>query len=106
MSTNQKYLKDENGEIFSPIVSEDSIYDNNGKTLSKKLNDTGWRNFSWTNSTYMGTSQSSYTKNQWRVKNDILYIVVGVGGNIYHKYKYRNSNCKNPYYRKFLNRRF
>ena len=79
MSTQQKYLKDENGEIFSPIVSEDSIYDNNGKALSEKLNDTGWRSFSWTDSTYMGTSQSSYTKNQWRVKNDILYIAVGVG---------------------------
>ena len=27
---NQKYLKDENNEIFSPIVSVDSIYDSSG----------------------------------------------------------------------------
>ena len=26
MSVQQKYLKDENGNIFSPIVSTDSIY--------------------------------------------------------------------------------
>lgn len=32
MSIKQKYLKDENGEVFSPIVSADSIYDSNDKT--------------------------------------------------------------------------
>ena len=41
--------------------------------------DTGWKDFSWTNDEYIGTSQSSYTLNKWRVKNDILYIIVGVG---------------------------
>ena len=30
MSINQKYLKDENGNIFSPVVSVDSIYDEQG----------------------------------------------------------------------------
>lgn len=30
MSVQQKYLKDENGNIFSPIVSTDSIYDFDG----------------------------------------------------------------------------
>lgn len=30
MSIKQKYLKDENGEIFSPIVSSSSIYDVDG----------------------------------------------------------------------------
>lgn len=30
MSVKQKYLKDENGEAFSPIVSTDSIYDSDG----------------------------------------------------------------------------
>lgn len=30
MSIKQKYLKDENGEVFSPIVSADSIYDSDG----------------------------------------------------------------------------
>ena len=30
MSVQQKYLKDENGNIFSPIVSTDSIYTRGG----------------------------------------------------------------------------
>lgn len=30
MSVQQKYLKDENGNIFSPIVSTDSIYTGGG----------------------------------------------------------------------------
>lgn len=34
MSVKQSYLKDENDEIFSPIVSTTSIYD---KTLGKTL---------------------------------------------------------------------
>ena len=29
-----KYLKDENGEIFSPIVNVNSIYGENGEKLS------------------------------------------------------------------------
>lgn len=35
----QKYLKDENGEIFSPIVNVDSVYTNNGQNLTTILND-------------------------------------------------------------------
>lgn len=30
MSVDKKYLKDENGNIFSPIVSVDSIYNRGG----------------------------------------------------------------------------
>lgn len=30
MSTKQKYLKDENGNIFSPIVSTDSVITGGG----------------------------------------------------------------------------
>lgn len=35
MATKQKYLKDENGEVFSPIVSVESVYNgnNNLKTI-------------------------------------------------------------------------
>lgn len=33
MSTQQKYLKDENGEVFSPIVSTNSIYNQDGESL-------------------------------------------------------------------------
>lgn len=47
--------------------------------IKPKMKDTGWKNFSWTNSDYIGTSQSSFTLNKWRVKDDILYVMVGVG---------------------------
>lgn len=33
MSVKQKYLKDENGEVFSPIVSASSVYDSNGNPI-------------------------------------------------------------------------
>ncbi len=79
MSVKQKYLKDENGEVFSPIVGVESVYDNNGNALSTQINDTGWRNFSWVNDAYIGTTQSSYTLNKWRVMNNVLYIMVGAG---------------------------
>lgn len=36
MSIKQKYLKDENGDIFSPVVSTDSVYINN-KSLTEHL---------------------------------------------------------------------
>lgn len=34
-TVNQKYLKDENGEVFSPIVSTSSVYDGGGSTRFK-----------------------------------------------------------------------
>ncbi len=41
------------------------------------FDDTGWRNFSWQNSQF--TAATSWTANQWRVKNKVLYINVGAG---------------------------
>ena len=41
MSVQQKYLKDENGNIFSPIVSTDSIYTGGG-SLTPYIEDSGW----------------------------------------------------------------
>ena len=46
-----------------------------GVEISKT--DTGWRDFSWRNSTY--TTGNTYTQNKWRVKNGVLYIQVGAG---------------------------
>lgn len=43
----------------------------------RSVTDTGWRDFSWRNSTY--TTGSTYTQNKWRVKNGVLYIQVGAG---------------------------
>lgn len=38
MNVNQKYLKDENGNIISPIVSTKSVFDYNGTALQDILN--------------------------------------------------------------------
>lgn len=35
MSVKQKYLKDENGEVFSPIVSTDSVITGGGVPCQK-----------------------------------------------------------------------
>ena len=39
---NQKYLKDEDGNIISPITSSDSVYLPNKKSLTQYVEDTGW----------------------------------------------------------------
>lgn len=62
--------------LVNPLGLPLQVYDDNGKNM---FEDTGWKDFSWTNSTYIGTSQSPYTKNKWRVKNGILYVAVGAG---------------------------
>lgn len=38
-----------------------------------------WQSYSWYNPSYINTSQSSYTLNEWKVVNGILYIACGVG---------------------------
>ena len=53
------------------------IYSNGKKVVV--VQDTDWQDFSWVNPTYIGTTQSSYNRNQWRVKNDTLHIAVGAG---------------------------
>ena len=47
--------------------------------LSSNVIDTGWQNFSWTNSTYIGTTQSSYTLNKWRITDNVLHVIIGAG---------------------------
>lgn len=87
-----RFKDKDNNEIYPcPYMPIGSIYrttnSNNPKTyfsgnwnlLSTNVIDTGWQNFSWTSSTYVGTSQSSYTSNKWRIKNNILYIHIGAG---------------------------
>lgn len=49
-------------------------------TLVEKLRTTDWNNFTYTNSTYyMRSTQDFYTRHQWRVVNNILYIQAGAG---------------------------
>ena len=37
MNVKQKYLKDENGQVISPVVSTDTVYDASGNTLGGVL---------------------------------------------------------------------
>lgn len=60
-------------EMFQMIKDLQDEINNN------KIFDSGWLDFSWTDDEYVGTAQSSYCDNRWRVKNDILYITCGVG---------------------------
>ena len=39
MNAQVNYLKDKNGNIVSPVVSTDSVYDTNGNKLTKNLSD-------------------------------------------------------------------
>lgn len=39
MNAQVNYLKDKNGNIVSPVVSTDSVYDANGNKLTKNLSD-------------------------------------------------------------------
>ena len=69
------------GSIFRSTNSTNpsTIYGGSWTLLSKRVIDTGWQDFSWTNSTYVGTTQSSYTQNKWRIMDNILYVQVGAG---------------------------
>lgn len=39
MNAQVNYLKDKNGNVVSPVVSTDSVYDANGNKLTKNLSD-------------------------------------------------------------------
>ena len=39
MNAQVNFLKDKNGNVVSPVVSTDSVYDANGKKLTKNLSD-------------------------------------------------------------------
>lgn len=71
------------GSIYTTINSSNpiSIFQNNTtwELISSSVIDTGWQDFIWQNATYYGTSQSCYTLNKWRIKDNILYVVCGAG---------------------------
>ena len=69
------------GSIFRSTNSTNpsTIYGGSWTLLSKRVIDTGWQDFSWTSSTFIGTTQSSYTQNKWRIIDNILYVQVGAG---------------------------
>jgi len=69
------------GSIYTSTINEDpaNILGGEWSFIRSQVIDTGWQDFSWTNSTYIGTTQSSYTQNKWRIKDNILYIHIGAG---------------------------
>lgn len=83
------YLKNEKQMTYYPIgtvytLMNDSNNPSNmfGGTwdlVKSQYVDTGWRKFSSENKDYIGTTQSPYTQNKWRVKDNVLYINIGVG---------------------------
>ena len=68
------------GSIFRSTNSTNpsTIYGGSWTLLSKRVIDTGWQDFSWTNSTYIGATQPN-TQNKWRIIDNILYVQVGAG---------------------------
>lgn len=68
--------------LFRTTNSEtdpNELYEGIWTLISSNVIDTGWQNFSWTNSTYIGTTQSSYTLNKWRITDNVLHVIIGVG---------------------------
>jgi len=68
--------------LFRTTNSEtdpNELYDGVWTLISSNVIDTGWQAFSWTNSTYIGTTQSSYTLNKWRITDNVLHVIIGAG---------------------------
>jgi len=63
------------GNVTQTTAPSGTLCNVEGVEISKT--DTGWRDFSWRNSTY--TTGNTYTQNKWRVKDGVLYIQVGAG---------------------------
>ena len=64
--------------ISTSSTNPSTIYGGSWTLLSKRVIDTGWQDFSWTNSTYIGATQFN-TQNKWRIIDNILYVQVGAG---------------------------
>lgn len=89
----QKYLKDENGEIFSPIVNVDSVYTNNGQNLTAILNDkaNSMSNLSWKRE-YSIDVEKGYTgllSVAWN-QSVVLYYIFNVSGTVSYREIARN----------------
>lgn len=79
---NQKYLKDENGEIFSPVVSSDSIYMKNNISLNTIINEDLIETL-----IYFGTIDMNGDNVVSFASNEIKYIAGGYIRNSYFEVK-------------------
>lgn len=89
----QKYLKDENGEIFSPIVNVDSVYTNNGQNLTTILSDkaNSMSDLSWKRE-YSIDVEKGYTgllSVAWS-QSVVLYYIFNVSGTVSYREIARN----------------
>lgn len=71
------------GSVYKTINNSNnpsSMLGGEWELVSSQYIDTGWQEYKWKNSKYINNSeQSAYTDNKWRVKNNVLYIKIGVG---------------------------
>lgn len=68
--------------LFRTTNSEtdpNELYDGVWTLISSNVIDTGWQNYSYTNSSFIGTTQSSYTFNKWRIVDNVLHVAIGAG---------------------------
>ena len=89
--TNITALTEAASNLLNIIYPINSTYNNTTNTnpstflggtwtcIKKRCIDTGWQDYSWKNTTYIGTSQSSYNQNKWRIKDNVLYVECGMG---------------------------
>lgn len=70
------------GTIYTTVdggLDPEEAFGGTWSLLASTVIDTEWQNFSYTDANYIGTSQSSYTMNKWRVKDNVLFIHIGAG---------------------------
>lgn len=68
--------------LFRTTNSEtdpNELYEGIWTLISSNVIDTGWQNYSYTNSSFIGTTQSSYTFNKWRIVDNVLHVAIGAG---------------------------
>ena len=89
----QKYLKDENGEVFSPIVSIDSVYTSNGQNLTTILNDkaNSMSDLSWKREYSIDVEKgcTGLLSVAWS-QSVVLYYIFNYGGTVSYREIARN----------------
>lgn len=88
-----KYLKDENGDIFSPIVSVNSVYTSDGQNLTVVLDNkaNSMSDLSWKKEYYVDveTGHTGLLSVAWS-QSVVLYYVFNFSGTVSYREVARN----------------